>query len=171
MLYFIDHQDHWDSNLGSLSKQNKKLLGDKKALLIQNKLLLDRIGAVREEATRELAVQIDDLNQKLSKGKWMSHTLYFTVEILNEFLHMKIKNHHTHPTFPKFPASWGLVLTNLTLVPENPVLIFSRYRFKIEQTKPVWNIFLSWICLSKYISPCSSRDPFSIYLLLIKLRI
>ena len=67
----------------------------------------------------------------------MSHTLYFTVEILNEFLHMKIKNHHTHPTFPKFPASWGLVLTNLTLVPENPVLIFSRYRFKIEQTKPV----------------------------------
>ena len=69
MLYFIDHQDHWDSNLGSLSKQNKKLLGDKKALLIQNKLLLDRIGAVREEATRELAVQIDDLNQKLSKGK------------------------------------------------------------------------------------------------------
>ena len=52
----------------SLSKQNNKLLGDKKALLIQNKLLIDRLGVVREEATRELIVQLDMANKKLSEG-------------------------------------------------------------------------------------------------------
>ena len=52
----------------SLSKQNNKLLGDKKALLIQNKLLIDRLGVVREEATRELIVQLDTANKKLSEG-------------------------------------------------------------------------------------------------------
>lgn len=74
-----------------MSKQNKKLLGDKKALLIQNKLLLDRIGAVREEVTRELVVQIDDLNQKLSKGKQLYEKI-----IPNQYMHADILD------FPKW---------------------------------------------------------------------
>lgn len=61
-------QEHWDSNLMNVSHQNKKLLGDKKALLIQNKLLMDRLGVIREEATRDLISQIDELNLKLSSG-------------------------------------------------------------------------------------------------------
>jgi len=52
-----------------MSKQNKKLLGDKKALLIQNKLLMERLGNVREEAQRDLIVQLDTVNLQLAEGE------------------------------------------------------------------------------------------------------
>lgn len=53
----------------SLSDQSKKLLRDKKALLIQNKLLTDRIAEVREEERQGWVVQLDALKLQLSDGK------------------------------------------------------------------------------------------------------